>query len=44
LIDALRLPADFAAELNSYVRDEYRQLFWQGIEESPVGPVELWPE
>jgi len=43
LIKALRLSADFAAELNPYVRDKYLEL-WQGIKDSPVGPVEPWPE
>jgi hypothetical protein len=43
LIEALKLPAGFADELNPYVRDKYVEL-WQGIQESPVGPVEPWPE
>jgi Uncharacterised nucleotidyltransferase len=42
LIDTLHLPADFANELNPYVRDKYLEL-WQGVKESPVGPVEPWP-
>jgi hypothetical protein len=42
LIEALGLSADFAAELNPYVRDKYLEL-WRGIRESPVGPVEPWP-
>jgi hypothetical protein len=43
LIETLHLSAEFAAELNPYVRDKYLEL-WQGIRESPVGPVEPWPE
>jgi len=43
LIETLRLSAGFAAELNRYVRDKYLEL-WQGIRDSPVGPVEPWPE
>jgi hypothetical protein len=43
LIETLRLSADFAVELNPYVRDKYLEL-WQGIQESPVGPAERWPE
>ena len=43
LIETRRLSADFAAELNPYVRDKYLEL-WQGIQDSPVGPVEPWPE
>jgi len=43
LIKALSLPAAFSGELNSYVRDKYLEL-WQGIQDSPVGPVEPWPE
>jgi hypothetical protein len=42
LIEALHLPAGFAAELNPYVRDKYLEL-WHGIQESPAGPVEPWP-
>ena len=37
LIKALALPAEFADQLNPYVRDKYREL-WQGIRDSPVGP------
>ncbi len=43
LIEAVRLPAGFAEGLNPYVRDKYLEL-WRGIRESPVGPVEPWPE
>jgi hypothetical protein len=43
LIKARRLQAEFAGELNPYVRDKYLEL-WQGIQDSPVGPVEPWPE
>ena len=43
LIQAANLPADFASELNPYVREKYLEL-WHGIKESPVGPVEPWPE
>lgn len=39
LIKALVLPADFADQLNPYVRDKYLEL-WQGIRDSPAGPVE----
>ena len=39
LIETLQLPAEFADELNPYVRDKYLEL-WQGIRDSPVGPVE----
>jgi hypothetical protein len=39
LIEALALSADFAEQLNPYVRDKYMEL-WQGIRDSPVGPVE----
>ena len=42
LIEALALSADFADQLNPYVRDKYREL-WQGIRDSPVGPVETEP-
>ena len=37
LIETRRLPAEFAEELNPYVRDKYLE-FWQGIQESPAGP------
>jgi hypothetical protein len=37
LIKAIGLPAEFAGELNPYVRDKYLEL-WRGIQESPVGP------
>jgi hypothetical protein len=40
LIKAVMLPADFADQLNPYVRDKYLEL-WQGIRDSPVGPVEM---
>jgi Uncharacterised nucleotidyltransferase len=40
LIDARGLAADFADQLNRYVRDKYLEL-WQGIRDSPVGPVEI---
>jgi hypothetical protein len=43
LIETLKLPAEFANELDPYVRDKYLEL-WQGIQDSPVGPVEPWPE
>jgi hypothetical protein len=43
LIETLELPAGFADELNPYVRDKYLEL-WQGIQDSPLGPVERWPE
>jgi hypothetical protein len=43
LVKGLRLPAAFAEELNPYVRDKYLEL-WRGIQDSPVGPVEPWPE
>jgi hypothetical protein len=43
LIETLKLPAEFAHELNPYVHDKYLEL-WQGIQDSPVGPVEPWPE
>ena len=39
LIERRRLPAEFAAELNPYVRDKYLEL-WRGIQESPPGPDE----
>jgi hypothetical protein len=39
LIKARDLPAQFADELNPYVRDKYLEL-WRGIQESPPGPVE----
>jgi hypothetical protein len=42
LIDQLRLSAEFATELNPYVRDKYLEL-WHGVQDSPVGPVEPWP-
>jgi hypothetical protein len=42
LIKARRLPIQFADELNPYVHDKYLEL-WQGIQDSPVGPVEPWP-
>jgi len=42
LIENRRLLADFAENLNPYVREKYLEL-WRGIQESPVGPVEPWP-
>jgi hypothetical protein len=42
LIEARRLSAEFATELNPYVRDKYLEL-WHGVQDSPVGPVEPWP-
>jgi hypothetical protein len=39
LIKAIALPAEFAEELNPYVRDKYLEL-WRGIQESPPGPDE----
>jgi hypothetical protein len=43
LIKARDLPAEFAEELNPYVREKYLEL-WHGIQESPVGPAEPWPD
>jgi hypothetical protein len=43
LIETLKLPAGFADELNPYVRDKYLEIL-QGVQDSPVGPVEPWPE
>jgi len=43
LIRAAGLSSDFANELNPYVRDKYLEL-WHGVQDSPVGPVEPWPE
>jgi hypothetical protein len=40
LIKAVMLPSAFADQLNPYVRDKYLEL-WQGIRDSPVGPVEM---
>jgi hypothetical protein len=39
LIKARQLPAEFAQELDPYVRDKYLEL-WHGVHDSPVGPVE----
>jgi hypothetical protein len=39
LIKAIGLSAEFADELNPYVRDKYLEL-WRGIRESPPGPDE----
>ncbi len=39
LIEALGLSTEFTENLNPYVRDKYLEL-WQGIRDSPVGPVE----
>jgi hypothetical protein len=43
LIQAANLSADFANELNPYVREKYLEL-WHGVKDSPVGPVEPWPD
>jgi hypothetical protein len=43
LIQTLHLSVDFANELNPYVREKYLEL-WQGLKDSPVGPVEPWPD
>jgi hypothetical protein len=40
LIETLGLSAEFADQLNPYVRDKYLEL-WQGIQDSPVAPVEI---
>jgi hypothetical protein len=40
LIETLGLSTEFADQLNPYVRDKYLEL-WQGIRDSPVGPVEI---
>lgn len=40
LIETLGLSAEFADQLNPYVREKYLEL-WQGIRDSPVGPVEI---
>jgi hypothetical protein len=37
LIKAIGLPAEFAEELNPYVRDKYLE-FWQAVQEAPPGP------
>ncbi len=37
LIEARQLPAEFAEELDPYVREKYLEL-WRGIQESPPGP------
>jgi len=37
LINDLDLPADFADQLNPYVRDKYAEL-WIGVRDSPAGP------
>jgi hypothetical protein len=42
LIRTIGLPAEFAEELNPYVRDKYLEL-WHGVWESPTGPAEPWP-
>jgi hypothetical protein len=42
LIQAANLTAEFADELNPYVRDKYLEL-WHGVKDSPVGLVEPWP-
>jgi hypothetical protein len=43
LIQAANLPANFANELDPYVREKYLEL-WHGVKDSPVGPVEPWPD
>jgi hypothetical protein len=43
LIQAADRSADFANELNPYVREKYPEL-WHGVKVSPVGPVEPWPD
>jgi hypothetical protein len=43
LVQTLHLHADLAGELNPYVREKYLEL-WHGIKDSPVGPVEPWPD
>jgi hypothetical protein len=42
LIERRRLPAEFAENLNLYVRAKYLEL-WSGIQDSPAGPTERWP-
>jgi len=37
LIQERNLPADFADQLNPYVRDKYAEL-WTGVRDSPAGP------
>ncbi len=37
LIEARQLSAEFADELDPYVREKYLEL-WRGIQESPIGP------
>jgi hypothetical protein len=39
LIRARSLPAEFAEELNPYVREKYLEL-WQALRDSPIGPAE----
>jgi hypothetical protein len=39
LIETLGLAAEYVDQLNPYVRDKYLEL-WQGIRDSPLGPVE----
>ena len=43
LIQAADLSLEFANELNPYVREKYLEL-WHGIKDSPIGPVEPWPD
>ena len=43
LIQTLHLSADFADELNPYVREKYLEL-WHGLKDSPAGSVEPWPD
>jgi len=38
-IKARDLPAEFAEELNPYVRDKYLEL-WRNVRDAPAGPVE----
>jgi hypothetical protein len=40
LIKTGALPAEFADQLNPYVREKYLEL-WQGIQDSPIGPIEI---
>ena len=42
-IKVRKLPVEFAEQLNPYVYDKYLEL-WQGLRDSPVGPVEPWPD
>jgi hypothetical protein len=40
LIQTGAFSAEFADQLNPYVREKYLEL-WQGIQDSPIGPVEI---